>query len=398
MRAAITAEKVRDFMASQPEDVAGLDGTRLRYYLMDRAAHLSDVIALGRGDPDFHTPGPIVEAAVAQMGEWAGHPPVRGLLELRAAVAQKLARDNAIHVDPDAQILITNGGQEALFLAILALVNPGDEVMVSDPRYSSYDDAVATAGGSMILVPTSREKNFDLDPGDVEKAITPRSKLLLVITPSNPTAGVISPANLRGLAEVAKTHNLFVISDEIYEKITFDEAHEERLSITTLSGMAERTLTLNAVSKAYAMTGWRLGYAAGPAWLIDAMARLKRVCSRASSAVSQWAALAALRGSQDAVEGMRREYDERRRLLMATLDGLGFTYGHPYGGYYIWTDIGSTGVKALDMSLFLLEKARVLVFPGTAFGDRWSDYMRISYVLPTPKLREALDRIRTALA
>ncbi len=294
-------------------------GTELRYRLMEMAAGLDGVIPLGRGDPDLDTPAHIVQAAKDAIRRGAAQemPPPEGLFELRQAIAAKLLRDNQIDVDPHREVLVATGGQEALFLIVQALVQPSDEILMPDPRYTSYDGAIQLAGGRVVPVPTYQEDDFDLQPEEVETRITPRTRMLLLITPSNPTSGVISPENLRRLAEIAIEHDLIVISDEIYEHYVYDDA--QHLSIASLPGMAERTVTLNGVSKAYAMTGWRVGYVAGPATAIAAMRRLKIAASRATSAISQWAACAALAGPQACIADFHHIYDERRRVMMAGL-------------------------------------------------------------------------------
>jgi aminotransferase len=373
-------------------------GTKLRYRMMEMAASLDGVITLGRGDPDLDTPAHIVQAAKDAIRRGAAQemPPPEGFFELRQAIAAKLLRDNELDVDPHSEVLVATGGQEALFLIMQALVNPGDEILMPDPRYTSYDGAIQLAGGSVVPVPTYEEDDFDLRPEEVEARITPRSKVLLLITPSNPTSGVISPENLRRLAEIAIERDLIVVSDEIYEHYVYDDA--QHLSIASLPGMAERTVTLNGVSKAYAMTGWRVGYVAGPAPAIAAMRQLKLVASRATSAVSQWAAHAALAGPQECIADFHSIYDERRRVMMAGLDRMGFVYGRPRGAFYVFPRALSIGLDAEDLCYLLLRESRVLIFPGTSFGDSGSQYLRISFLAPIEQLQEALVRMQRTLA
>jgi len=363
-------------------------GTELRYKMMEMAAGLDDVIPLGRGDPDLDTPAHIVQAAKDAIRRGAAQemPPPEGLFELRQAIAAKLLRDNGIAADPHSEVLVATGGQEALFLIVQALVNPGDEILMPDPRYTSYDGAIQLAGGKVVPVPTYQEDDFDLRPKEVEARITPRSKMLLLITPSNPTSGVIS---------IAIERDLIVVSDEIYEHYVYDDA--EHLSIASLPGMAERTVTLNGVSKAYAMTGWRVGYVAGPAPAIAAMRTLKLAASRATSAVSQWAAHAALVGPQECITDFYRIYDERRRVMMAGLDEMGFVYGRPRGAFYVFPAASSTGLPAEELCHLLLKEGRVLIFPGTAFGESGSQYLRISFLAPKEQLQTALERMQRTL-
>jgi aminotransferase len=317
------------------------------------------------------------------------------LPELRQAIARKLAAENGIIADPDTEVLITTGGQEALFLVMKALVEPGDEVIMPDPRYTSYDYTIDLAGGRIVLVPTREEDAFDLDPDEVEQRLTPASKVLLLVSPSNPTAGIVTPANIRRLAKLAQERNLIVISDEIYEKFLYDDY--QHLSIASLPGMRERTVTLNSVSKTYAMTGWRIGYLAGPAAVVDAVAALKVMVNLQAPTVSQWAAHAAFTGPQECVAEMRETYDARRRLLMAALDEMGLSYGEPRGGLYIWVNTTAAGMPAIELSALFLE-AGVLIFPGTGFGENWGDYMRMTLLQPIDVLAEATSRMKRALA
>jgi aminotransferase len=372
------------------------DGTKLRYALMELAAQIPDAIALGRGDPDLDTPPHIGAAAQAAIHDGRADIPAppAGLPELRAAIAQKLRNDNNIPVDADG-VLITSGGQEALYLLIQALLNPGDEILVPDPRYTSYDEAIEQAGGRQVLVPTSPEDGFDLKPEAVAAAITPRTKALLIVTPSNPTAGIVTEQSLRGIAELAIKHNLIVISDEIYEKFIYPPG--KHFSIASLPGMFERTITLNGFSKTYAMTGWRVGYLAAPAEFIRVLTRMKHAVSSRTATVSQYAALAAISGPQDCVAEFHAVYTRRRALMIDGLRKLGFTMGDPLGAFYIYANAASTGMSAFELSYLLLREGHVLIFPGTAFGDKWVDWLRISLLQPEEVLEEALRRMAAVL-
>jgi len=372
------------------------EGTRQRYDLLERAESMTGVIALGRGDPDLPTPEHIVDAAKRAIDRGADEvSDPAGLPELRRAIAAKLLRENGVTVDPAAGVVVTTGGQEGLFLLVQAILEPGDEILVPDPRYTSYDVAIQMAGAKMISVPTDERDGFDLDPDEVERRITPRTRVLLLITPGNPTAGTITPPNLRRLAEIARKHDLLVISDEIYEKLLYDGA--EHLSIGSLPGMADRTILLNGFSKTYCMTGWRVGYLAGPRSVMRRVRRLKELASSCAPVVSQWAGVAALEGPQDVVEEYRRIYEGRRRVMLDGLDRMGFTYGDPRGAFYIFVNASSVGMDSIDLSRKLLEEAKVLIFPGTGFGEQWVDYMRVSYLAPEAELAEAMSRIESCL-
>lgn len=298
-------------------------------------------------------------------------------------------------VDRDEGVVITTGGQEGLFLVVQALLQPGDEVLVPDPGYPSYDTAIRIAGGEPVKVGTREEEAFDLDPAAVEAAITPRSRMLLLVSPGNPTAGTISPAHIRELARIARRHDLWVISDEIYEKLLYDDT--EHLSIGSLPGMAERTITVNGFSKSYCMTGWRVGWVAGPVAVMREVARLKRLTSDAAPLVSQYAGIAALTGPQDVLVEYSAIYARRRRIVLDTLDRLGFSYGLPRGGFYVFLNGSSTGISAGELSLKLLREARVLIFPGTGFGPAWGDYMRLAWLAPEDRIAEAMARVEACL-
>jgi aminotransferase len=372
------------------------EGTRKRYDLMEMARGIPDVIELGRGDPDLATPAHIIAAAkeaidrgVEEISDPAGLP------ELRQAIAEKLFRDNGVSVDPKNGVVVTSGGQEALFLIVQTILRSGDEIIVPDPRYTSYDVAIKMAGGVLVSVPTHQGNGFDVDPDEVAWRITSRTRAILLITPGNPTAGTITPPNIRAIAALAIRHDLVVISDEIYEKFLYGGA--EHLSMGSLPGMAQRTITLNGFSKTYAMTGWRAGYAAGPATYMRALRRRKALCSVCAPVVSQWAALAALRGPQNCVTEFQRIYTRRRTMMLACLDRLGFTYGEPRGAFYVFANTSSTGMDSIDLSVKLLQEAHVLIFPGTGFGEQWVDYLRITLLQPDDVLAEAMRRVEQCL-
>ncbi len=348
-----------------------------RDHLMSIASGLDGVISLGLGDPDHATPAHIVAAAQEALrdGRCDGYTDPAGLLELRRAIAAKLWRDNGFEADPETEITVTTGGQEGLYLLIQCLLDPGDEILVQDPRYSSYDEAIKRAGGVPVLMPGREEDGFDLDPAFVESKITPRTKAILLITPGNPTAAVLAPDRLRAIAALAIRHDLLVIADEIYEKYIYDDA--QHLSLASLPGMRGRTIT--------------------PPALTRAIRGLKAMVSVCAPVPSQWAGVAAMEGPQDCVDLFRASYDERRRALMAALDDCGFTYGYPSGAFYIFANTTSTGLPAFELSRRLLLEGKVLVFPGTAFGENWKHYLRFSLLQPTPVLLEALDRLRRVL-
>jgi aminotransferase len=377
-------------------EIQALDGTKLRYALMELSKSIPDAIALGRGDPDLDTPAFIVEAARQALGEGPlPTAPILGLPALREAIARNAVRDHASHIGPE-NVLITTGGQEALFLVMTLLLNPGDEILVPDPRYTSYDQAIEHTGATSVSVPTFAHDGFDLDPAEVEKRITPRTKALLLVTPSNPTGGIITPESARGLAELARKHNFVIVSDEIYGKFVWDPFRHT--SIAGEPGMADRVITISGFSKAYAMTGWRVGYILATKEAVEAMGRIKAHTTGPVAALSQRAALAAALSDDACVADSRKIYIERRDLLGDGLRQLEMNYGEPRGGFFFWADSSSTGMRALELSYLMLKHARVLIFPGTAFGDSWNNYLRITTLQPTPVLVEAVERMKPVMA
>jgi aminotransferase len=372
------------------------DGTKLRYAMMELSKQFPDVIALGRGDPDLDTPAHIVEAAKAAMRDQrTGPTPVAGMDSLREGIANMLRRDNNLPVQRE-NIIVTTGGQEGIFLIMQALLDPGDEVLVPDPRYTSYDDAILQTGGKMVMVRTYPEDGFDLRPEEVEKQITPKTKILLIVTPSNPTGGILTEESAKGIAEVAIRHNLIVISDEIYGRFVF-EGHKH-VSIGSLPGMFERTITLSGFSKTYAMTGWRVGYVAAPVNLIEALTAIKALTTGPVATVSQYAALAAATGPDEPIQEFYKIYQERREIMKAGLSDIGLDIGKPRGGFFVWPNSESTGMHATELSYLMLKDARVLIFPGAGFGEGWDSYLRSTVLQPTDLLREAVERMRPVIS
>ncbi len=372
------------------------DDVSFRTKMLEIAAGLDDVIAMGRGDPDFHTPAHIVEAAKRAIDaneHHYTHP--AGLPALREAIAETLARENALNYSTD-EIIVTAGVQESIMLTMLGLINPGDEVLITSPRFTTYDTAVQLCGGVPVPVPTFEQDDFALLPAEIEKRITTRSKVLVLVSPNNPTGAVTPPAMIREIASLAQKHDLIVISDEIYAKLTYEGA--EHLSIGSLSGMKDRTVTLNGFSKSYAMTGWRVGYLAAPADFVRLLTEPRHTLSISAATPSQFAALAALTGPQDAVDMMLTEYAERRAYLMRTLKDMGLSYGFPGGAFYIYTNISPTGLQAPAFCETLLKEGRVLLFPGSMFGDEDDIYVRISYLQPLPRIEEAVERMAKVIS
>ena len=366
-----------------------------RTKMLGIAAGMKDVIALGRGDPDFHTPSHIVAAAKAALDANQHHyTGPTGLPPLRQAIARDLRDSYGLDYSAD-EIVVTAGVQESIMLCMLALVAPGDEVLITSPRFTTYDTAVHLCGGVPVPVPTHEKDDFALDVAEIEKRITPRTRMFVLVSPNNPTGAVTPPDVIRQIAALAVRHDILIIADEIYAKMIY--APNEHLSIATLPGMKARTITLNGFSKTYAMTGWRVGYLAAPLDFVEKVTEPRHTLSINTCTVSQHAALAALTGPQEPLLAMLADYKARRDWLMPALTEAGFTYGHPGGAFYIYTNISSTGLPAPEFCERLLRETGVMLFPGTMFGDDSTSYIRISYLQPLPMIQEAMARI-TAFA
>jgi aminotransferase len=371
-------------------------GTAYLYELMARSEQYDDLIAMGRGDPDLDTPPHIVAAAQAAIEAGENTPsPLAGLPDLREAIARRVQRVNGIAVDPETEVVVTNGGQEAVFLMAQTLVGAGDEIIVPIPGYNSYKNAVEFAGARYVEVQTYVHEDFEVDPDRVRGAITSQTRSLILNSPNNPSAGVIPPANVEALVEIAASHNLTILSDDIYDSFVYDGA--EHLSPASLPEGRERTLTLNAVSKMYSMTGWRVGWVVGPAHLTRRVAELKVGVSGPTSVIAQRAAIAALDGPQECVAEAKEIYTRRRRLVMDALDEMGLTYGVPKGGQFVFVDISSTGLDCWTVVQRVLDEAHVLIYPGAAFGAAWENYVRITFLQPEPLIEEALARMKQVL-
>lgn len=372
-------------------------GTNLLYQLIGEARGYDDVIIMGRGDPDFDTPAHIVAAAKnAMINHHADSTPPEGLLALREAIAARVKRVNNIDVDPATEVVVTNGGQEALFLMVLAVLSPGDELIVPEPNYNTYADSLAFAGGVKVEVQTYAEDDFRADPADVRAAITDKTRALLLVSPNNPAASVISPADMGEMLEIAITNDLMILADDIYDLFVYDNF--EHVSPASLPGGKERALTLNALSKAYSMTGWRLGWIVGPADLMARVRELKAAISGGASVISQHAGIAALTGPQDAVEMMAEAYRRRRRLVLDALDAMGIKYGLPQGGQFVFADIGFTGMDSGEVAQRILSEQHVLAYPGSAFSKDRKDYLRMTFLQPEDQLIEGLERMKVAMA
>lgn len=369
--------------------------------MMEKALHLEQegkrVIHLELGRPDFDTPVHIKQAAGRALDQGIVHYTSNyGLLELRQAIADKLQKENGLSFNPRSEIIVTTGANEAIFCAIMATVNPGDEVLVPDPSWLNYFYCIALAGGRAVSVPLREKKGFRLDPKEVARAVTRRTRMLIVSTPHNPTGSVLSEDDLKALASLASEQNLLVLSDEIYEKLVYDGARH--YSIGSLPGMRERTLTVNGFSKAYSMTGWRLGYVAGPRELIDVVIRVHQYTAVCATSFAQTGAIEAYRSGQESVEEMRQEFTRRRALILDRLERMeGVVTARPEGAFYVFPSIRDLGRSSEAVANHLLEDALVATVPGSAFGKYGEGYLRLAYCSSYENIEEAMERVARSL-
>ena len=358
----------------------------------DILATMDDVISLGVGEPDFDTPPQIVEAGVASLRAGRTHYTSNyGTIELRRALAAHLERRYGVAYDPATELLITVGASEAVDLALRATCNPGDEVVIHEPSYVAYAPAVTFAGGTVRFVSTRLADDFALDPADVEAAITPRTKALFLGYPCNPTGAVLPDVVQDELARIAVRHDLLVYSDEIYDRLAYGSYRHRAMS--ALPGMRDRTILMGGFSKAYAMTGWRVGYLAAPAAMLEGIVKVHQYGIMSAPTTAQDAALVALTSAEPDVERMREEYDRRRLLLVRGLNDLGLTTFEPRGAFYVFPQISSMGMSSETFAERLLEEERVAVIPGSAFGPSGEGHVRACYATSYEQLEEALVRI-----
>ncbi|NLF38093.1 aminotransferase class I/II-fold pyridoxal phosphate-dependent enzyme, partial [bacterium] len=357
----------------------------------DLVIGMKDVISLGVGEPDFVTPWNVREAAVYSLGKgYTSYTSNAGLLELRDEIARFLSLHRGISNDPKSQILVTVGVSEGIDLAMRALLNPGDEVIIPEPAFVAYAPMVTLAGGTPVILDTWTVPGFKVTPAALEKAVTKRTKALLLNYPSNPTGTSYTRGELLGIAGVVKKHDLLMITDEVYDLLSYDLPH---VATPSLPGMHERTLYLNGFSKGFAMTGFRLGYACGPAPLIAAMTKVHQYTLMCASITAQMAGIEALRHGLKDAKAMAREYDRRRRMFVKGLNEAGLECHMPGGAFYAFPSVRKTGVDGMTFARRLLETERVAVVPGTAFGKGGKDYVRMAYASSYDDLKEALVRM-----
>ena len=353
---------------------------------------MDDVISLGIGEPDFATPWHIREAAIYALEKGrTGYTSNLGLPRLRRSISDYVQKHFGIRYEPLSEILVSVGVSEAIDLALRALLNPGDEVVYHEPCYVSYSPSIIMAGGVPKAVTTRAEEGFALRAEDLEKAITPRTRVLMLNFPTNPTGASMKPEELEKIASVCARHNLVVLTDEIYSELIYDNG--SHTSIAALPGMKERTVFLHGLSKAFAMTGWRIGFACAPAELIEAMMKIHQYSILCASIVGQDAAIEALERGEPSVEMMRREYERRRNFIVSSLNEMGLECASPRGAFYVFPKITSTGLTSRDFSMKLLKEKKVAVVPGTAFGSGGEGHVRCSFATALDQIKIAMERM-----
>ena len=373
------------------QHVQALPASGIRKFF-DLLSSMDGVISLGVGEPDFVTPLHIREAAIKSIEDGVTHYTSNyGLIELRQAIAHHIYKLYGVEYDPSTEIIVTTGVSEAIQLAMLATIDRGDEVLSPDPSYVAYMPSVILAGGVFVPVPTTQEHDFKVRAEDLEAQITSRTKAIMIGYPSNPTGAVMDREDMLGLAKVAEAHNLFVISDEIYDRLVYGVEHT---CVASLPGMRDRTVLMGGFSKAYAMTGWRLAYTCARVDITEAMMRVHQYVMMSAPTVAQYAALEALRNGEEDVRGMVGEYDRRRRLMVRELNNMGLTCFEPRGAFYCFPSVRSTGLSDEAFSEGLLTEEKVAVVPGSAFGQFGGGHVRVCYTERYEVLEEALERIR----
>ncbi len=357
----------------------------------DIVSEMPDAISLGVGEPDFDTPWHIREEGIYALEKGRTfYTSNAGLLELREEICRFNAHKYNLHYDPRKETLITVGGSEAIDIALRAMLNPGDEVIVPEPCYVSYVPCVQMADGVPVIIELKNENQFRLTKQELLSAVTDKTKVLILSYPNNPTGAIMERKDLEEIAQVVKEHDIYVISDEIYSELTYTEGH---VSIASLPGMRDRTIVVNGFSKAFAMTGWRLGYALAPELIAEQMTKIHQFAIMCAPTTSQYAAISALKNGDKDVEMMRESYDQRRRYLMKKFDEIGLPYFEPLGAFYIFPCISHLGISSDDFATRLLKEEKLAVVPGTAFGDCGQGFLRISYAYSIEELKEAMSRL-----
>ncbi len=373
------------------EKVVDIKPSGIRKFF-DIASEMKDAISLGVGEPDFDTPWHIRDEGIYSLEKGKTHYTSNaGLKELREEIANYIYRKQGIrYQEPMKEIVVTVGGSEAIDIGFRAMVNPGDEVLIPQPSFVSYEPCAVLAGAKPVIIDLKAENEFRLTARELEEAITDRTKILVLPFPNNPTGAIMERADLEAIAEVILKHDIYVMSDEIYSEMSYKEKH---VSIAQLPGMKERTILINGFSKAYAMTGWRLGYACGPANIIEQMIKIHQFAIMCAPTTSQYAAVEALKNGDEDVAEMCTAYNQRRRYLMHAFREMGLECFEPYGAFYTFPCIKEFGMTSDEFAMKFLEEEKVAVVPGTAFGDCGEGYLRLSYATSLENLKTAMSRL-----
>lgn len=372
------------------EKVTGIKPSGIRKFF-DIVSEMKDAISLGVGEPDFDTPWHIREEGIYSLEKGRTYYTSNaGLKELKEEISEYQKRRFGLDYNPSGEIYVTVGGSEAIDGALRAMLDSGDEVIIPQPSYVSYEPCVVLADGVPVVIELKEEDEFKLKKEQLEEAITDKTKVLILPFPNNPTGAIMTEKDLEGIAEVILKHDLFIISDEIYSELTYGSRH---VSIASFPGMKERTIVINGFSKSYAMTGWRLGYACGPKVILDQMLKIHQFAIMCAPTTSQYAAVEALRNGDDDVEYMRNEYDRRRKFLIKALRGMGMECFEPFGAFYVFPCIKKYDMSSDEFAEALLTEEKLAVVPGTAFGGCGEGFIRISYAYSIEDLKNALERL-----
>lgn len=359
----------------------------------DIVSEMPDAISLGVGEPDFDTPWSVREEGIYSLEKGRTfYTSNAGLLELREAICEYTDRRFHIAYNPKSEVLLTVGGSEGIDVALRAMLNPGDEVIIPEPCFVSYVPCVELADGVPVIISLKNENRFRLTKEELENAITDKTKVLMLSYPNNPTGAIMEREDLEAIAEVVMKHDIYVISDEIYAELTYNSGH---VSIASLPGMRDRTIVINGFSKAFAMTGWRLGYALGPAMIMEQMTKVHQFAIMCAPTTSQYAAITALRECDKDVKRMREAYDQRRRFLLNEFKEMGLSCFEPYGAFYIFPCIKEFGMTSEEFATKLLNAKKVAVVPGSAFGECGEGFLRISYAYSLEELKVAIGRLKS---
>ena len=374
------------------DKTVGLKPSGIRKFF-DLVSEMKDAISLGVGEPDFDTPWHIRDEGIYSLEKGRTfYTSNSGLKELRQEICNYMKRTQDLDYVWDKEVFITVGGSEAIDLMFRAMINEGDEVLIPQPSYVSYEPCAVLADAKPVIINLKNENNFRLKPEELEAAITPRSKILVLPFPNNPTGGIMEREDLEAIREIIIKNDLYVLSDEIYGELTY--TGNPHVSIASLPGMKERTVVVNGFSKAYAMTGWRLGFACGPQFIIEQMVKIHQYAIMCAPTTSQYAAVEALKNGDDDVRRMRESYNERRRFVLHMLDEMGIPCFEPQGAFYVFPCIKEFGLTSEDFANLLLAEEKVAIVPGTAFGDSGEGFLRISYAYSIDNLRIALTRLK----